>query len=85
MGTPVKQSVRLMIRALQMFAKKKKKILPSKHGKKDIRDAIDTAYNPLTAKSYKNMTKHEKTFDTKWRMGNAEIRLRELLGHNYRN
>ena len=85
MGVPIKQSVRLMVRALQLFAKKKKKILPSKHGKRDIRDMRDTAYNPMTAKSYQNMTKHQKIFDTKWRMGNAEIRLRELLGHNYRN
>ena len=84
MGTPVKQSVRLMVRALQLFAKKKK--LPvSKPAKKNIRDARGTAYNPLTTKSYQNMSKHEKKFDTKWRMGNAEIRLRELLGHNYRN
>ena len=81
MGTQVKQSVRLMVRALQLFAKKKK--LPKV--KKNIRDARDTAYNPLTTKSYQNMSKHEKKFDTKWRMGNAEIRLRELLGHNYRN
>ena len=84
MGTQVKQSVRLMVRALQLFAKKKK--LPkSMHGKKNIRDVRDKAYNPLTTKSYQNMSKHEKKFDTKWRMGNAEIRLRELLGHNYRN
>ena len=81
MGTPVRQSVRLMVRALQLFAKKKK--LPKV--KKNIRDTRDTAYNPLTTKSYQNMSKHEKKFDTKWRMGNAEIRLRELLGHNYRN
>jgi len=27
----------------------------------------------------------EKNFDTKWKMGNAEIRLRELLGQKYRN
>ena len=72
MGTPVKQSVRLMIRALQMFAKKKKKMPKIRQMEsKNIRT--------------RDMTKHEKTFDTKWRMGNAEIRLRELLGHNYRN
>ena len=85
MGVPIKQSVRLMVRALQAFAKKKKKMLPSKHGKKNIRDTRSTAYNPIDKIDYRNMTKHQKTFDTKWRMGNAEIRLRELLGHKYRN
>lgn len=70
-----------MVRALQLFAKKKK--LPKV--KKNIRDARDKAYNPIDKIDYQNMTKHQKKFDTKWRMGNAEIRLRELLGHNYRN
>ena len=71
MGTPVKQSVRLMVRALQLFAKKKKKLSKIKQSEKRT--------------SYQDMSKHEQKFDTKWRMGNAEIRLRELLGHNYRN
>ena len=71
MGTPVKQSVRLMIRALQLFAKKKKKLPKIKQSEKRT--------------SYQDMSKHEQKFDTKWRMGNAEARLRELLGHNYRN
>ena len=67
-----------MVRALQVFAKKRKKLPRIKQS--------DTAYNPITKHTgYRDMTKHEQKFDTKWRMGNAEIRLRELLGHNYRN
>jgi len=80
MAVPVVQSYRLMIRALKEFAKKNPKLLKRKRP-----HSRNLPKGNIEKKSKTRLEQLEETFDTKWKMGNAEIRLRELLGHNYRN
>jgi len=80
MAVPVVQSYRLMIRALKEFAKKNPKLLKQKlypYSRKLPKGNIEK--KPKT-----RLEQLEKNFDTKWKMGNAEIRLRELLGQKYK-
>tara|TARA_R110000744_G_scaffold286079_1_gene397382 strand:+ start:114 stop:323 length:210 start_codon:yes stop_codon:yes gene_type:complete len=67
-GTVVRKSASYMVKALQGFAKKRRK-LPKKRTR-----AEQTRIEQL-----------EQDFTDKWNMGNAEIKLRKLLGHKYRN
>jgi len=68
-GTLVRKSASYMVKALQGFAKKKKQKLPKKR----------------TRSEQTRLEQLEQDFKDKWNVGNAEIKLRKLLGHKYRN